>query len=131
MGGTSLAPASVPGQFDDATSSSAASVTTYDEFGRPKPAVSGRNSNGNSNSSSSHKKNGMGGDTGDGGDTGRDRDRDRDRLAFYLFISSFCVGKCVMIFFPRLSKAGDELVRTVAICSRGVVSCLIYPESRL
>eukprot|EP00903_Cladosiphon_okamuranus_P008485 g8152.t1 len=36
LGGTSLAPTAVPGQFDDASPSP--SVTTYDEFGRPKRA---------------------------------------------------------------------------------------------
>ena len=73
LGGMSLAPTAVPGQFDDA--SPAPSVTTYDEFGRPKRAgaASGRGGGGGSgeNGSGNGASSGRGRD-GRGGDS-RDR----------------------------------------------------------
>eukprot|EP00752_Nemacystus_decipiens_P010425 g9292.t1 len=83
LGGTSLAPTAVPGQFDDASPS--LSVTTYDEFGRPKRAgaAAGRGGGGGENgggngASSGRDREGRGGDHRDR-DRDRDRERDRDR----------------------------------------------------
>lgn len=96
LGGTSLAPTGkppVPGQFDDATP--APSVTTYDEFGRPKLAGAGRSSGGGG---------GGGGSNGNGASaaaTGRDRDGrgdNRDRWGvFFFFCRAGCLveGRCV------------------------------------
>lgn len=93
LGGTSLAPTGqqpVPGQFDDATP--AASVTTYDEFGRPRLAGSGRSgasggsgsNNGSSTASGREREGETGGRDKMAGDKGRERDRDRCVLVFFV-----------------------------------------------
>lgn len=89
LGGTSLAPtraAPVSGQFDDASPAGdgGTSVTTYDEFGRPRLAggggVSGESSKNGSSSASGGRDGGGGEREGRGGDrTSNDKGRDRDR----------------------------------------------------
>lgn len=97
LGGTSLAPTAVPGQFDDA--SPAPSVTTYDEFGRPK--LTGARSSGGENG------------TGNGASSGKDREgrggdhRDRCGMAppllkaFFFAVDGHGGGYCVVYIWLR------------------------------
>lgn len=70
LGGTGLAPTAVPGQFDDA--SPAPSVTTYDEFGRPKRAgaAAAGHGGGGGGAGAGRGENG----SGNGASSGRDRE---------------------------------------------------------
>lgn len=108
LGGTSLAPtgpAPVAGQFDDASPAGGGgtSITTYDEFGRPRLAGSGGgssvgrggvNGEGSRNgSSASGGRDGGGGEReGRGGNrTGDDKGRDRDRDRCVIYVCALCV----------------------------------------